>query len=620
VKQIGDQHGELGKRGTGEDDPTIPPLVSEHFIVVPISDTFDVDTIFQSERDLSETGPSDTGVAATTSDASGDLPPRDASGPTVPADSSRSSSLESVGASLSVADLIENNVRLQGYEAAAIALRLCRAMARDPAATMQRAVVEPWNVEITDHGEVRVLPGGIGGDPLVMQVGRVLGALLHDSIAPVELRLVASQASFEVPFYSSIEELSQALQYFDAPAESEAIRAAFHRGLEAKFSFSADPRPPEAAVPLLVGPYRPAQRTMPARSTVPPPRHSGGFRLAALVAAVLLPLAAALLIPARRRPSEQPIWPTGEQQGLPPPRPLTEARSQRPLTSPPPAAKAIAPQPGALTARDMKASVPHDRVRPTGRIPPTPPATHPATVGGLEAPAAIDVARSRWAVESGDALELAERRASALLASGLGHEAAHAFDSIVMRSPLHRLDSTRSSPEALAALRSSKRVLLPALARRHYEEARTAFNSGDFNRAISEGESASTLLNDDDLDAAPGDLRAAVTDVVALASAARVSVEERIYTIADPDITPPAPLGRQLPATRPPGTSSPTGRLEILVGRAGRVETVKLYTPSNGYHDRMIVSAAKAWHYKPALKNGKPVRFNLVMLINLPQS
>jgi hypothetical protein len=223
-------------------------------------------------------------------------------------------------------------------------------------------------------------------------------------------------------------------------------------------------------------------------------------------------------------------------------------------------------------------------------------------------------------VESGDALELAERRASALLASGLVDEAAIAFDSIVMRSPLHRLDSTRSTPEALAALRSSKRVLLPALAQRHYEEARTAFNAGDFNRAISEGETASALLNDDDLGAVPGDLRTAATDVVALASAARASLEERIYTIADPDVTPPTPLGRQLPATRPPAISSPTGRLEILVSRAGRVETVKLYTPSNGYHDRMIVSAAKAWHYKPALKNGKPVRFNLVLLINLPQS
>jgi hypothetical protein len=34
----------------------------------------------------------------------------------------------------------------------------------------------------------------------------------------------------------------------------------------------------------------------------------------------------------------------------------------------------------------------------------------------------------------------------------------------------------------------------------------------------------------------------------------------------------------------------------------------------------MIVSAAKAWRYRPALKDGKPVRFRLVTSINLPEN
>jgi len=48
------------------------------------------------------------------------------------------------------------------------------------------------------------------------------------------------------------------------------------------------------------------------------------------------------------------------------------------------------------------------------------------------------------------------------------------------------------------------------------------------------------------------------------------------------------------------------------------VETVKLDTPVNGYHDRMIVSAAKAWHYRPAMRKGRPVRYSMVMSITLP--
>ena len=120
-------------------------------------------------------------------------------------------------------------------------------MSRDPGANVHRSLVEPWNVEITDAGEVQVLPGGSSSDPLVKQVGRVLRVLLQDSIAPGELRLVASQASFDVPVYSSVDELSAALRRFERPGDSESvIRAAFNRGLEAKYSGLP---PPERVAP-----------------------------------------------------------------------------------------------------------------------------------------------------------------------------------------------------------------------------------------------------------------------------------------------------------------------------------------------------------------------------------
>jgi hypothetical protein len=56
------------------------------------------------------------------------------------------------------------------------------------------------------------------------------------------------------------------------------------------------------------------------------------------------------------------------------------------------------------------------------------------------------------------------------------------------------------------------------------------------------------------------------------------------------------------------------------VGRLGDVEVVKLYTPLNRYHERMIVSAVKAWRFQPATKDGRPIRFRLTMTINLPES
>jgi len=62
------------------------------------------------------------------------------------------------------------------------------------------------------------------------------------------------------------------------------------------------------------------------------------------------------------------------------------------------------------------------------------------------------------------------------------------------------------------------------------------------------------------------------------------------------------------------------GTLEMIVGKDGTVEFVKLHTPLNRYHERMIVSAAKAWLYRPATKGGRPVRYRLTVTINLPEN
>jgi len=58
----------------------------------------------------------------------------------------------------------------------------------------------------------------------------------------------------------------------------------------------------------------------------------------------------------------------------------------------------------------------------------------------------------------------------------------------------------------------------------------------------------------------------------------------------------------------------------MVIGRNGLVEIVKLHTPLNRYHERMIVSAAKAWRYLPATKNGEPVRFRMFLAVNLPEN
>jgi hypothetical protein len=76
----------------------------------------------------------------------------------------------------------------------------------------------------------------------------------------------------------------------------------------------------------------------------------------------------------------------------------------------------------------------------------------------------------------------------------------------------------------------------------------------------------------------------------------------------------PARLTRsQLP--KEPAGGADTGYFDIVVDEAGDVEFVKLISPRRRYEERMLVAAAKAWKFEPALLNGQPVKYRLRMPI-----
>ena len=56
-----------------------------------------------------------------------------------------------------------------------------------------------------------MLSGQTSSDPLVIQVGRLLRTMLMGKEAPPELRLLLSQATFELPIFESIEDVDRAL-------------------------------------------------------------------------------------------------------------------------------------------------------------------------------------------------------------------------------------------------------------------------------------------------------------------------------------------------------------------------------------------------------------------------
>lgn len=676
----------------GAPDPRrdVETILARHFIVLPPAVQFDINEEFLSEEELShpEPGPAaDLAVEPAEQEPPAPLAPPEpvleaelpadryeasppsvyptppwsdvswASAPTVdppPASPVVSDVDDSDAASpsLSIAELLENSVAVDWSEAVAIARRVCQALARDPAAGAHLCLVDPRHIEITQRGDVRVLTDEPGSDPHVKQVGRILRALLEGRAAPVQLRLLASQAAFEVPVFVSVDEFSDALSRFERPDQPDAIRMAFKRGLEAKFATSSHQGRRQASLPAAVIAYAGPVNSISTelfpsrvwRSAPPlrPPRAARSSRWLAVAGSLLLVAAITVLwirvgiedrsgigdqgsgnrnVPISNSASRaSSLPPPAEERSAPPPPVSSEVlpRSNTPDLAPAaPVLVARSPAAPVLVAR-ASSRPPQGGVR---RVVAEP--QHPPDPGFSReiAPVSISPAPvSKPLTLSAESPDAAARQGATLLASGRSEEAQLVFDSIILANPLYQLDAARSTPEARAALEASRRVMLPALARRDYMDARASLDAGDYDRALSEAGRIETMLATYDGGASVAGLRSVVEQLLARAAAVKAREEERVYTDGDEGVIPPAPLSRQLPAAPPPGvTSDAVGTLEMLISQAGEVEAVKLHTPLNRYHERMIVSAAKAWRYTPASKDGKPVRFRLITSINLPE-
>jgi TonB family protein len=94
--------------------------------------------------------------------------------------------------------------------------------------------------------------------------------------------------------------------------------------------------------------------------------------------------------------------------------------------------------------------------------------------------------------------------------------------------------------------------------------------------------------------------------------------DEAVYAPGARDVEPAVLMRPQMPSRSPSTeTLEEIGVLEIIVSATGAVEQVRLISASNRFQDRMIVSAAKAWQFEPAMKNGQPVRYRTRIRITL---
>jgi hypothetical protein len=78
----------------------------------------------------------------------------------------------------------------------------------------------------------------------------------------------------------------------------------------------------------------------------------------------------------------------------------------------------------------------------------------------------------------------------------------------------------------------------------------------------------------------------------------------------------PEAVEPRLPHELPPDIKSDQlGRIELVVAVDGSVESVKLLGPPRNVKDALFLSVAKAWQFRPALKDGVPVRYRKIIWI-----
>lgn len=92
---------------------------------------------------------------------------------------------------------------------------------------------------------------------------------------------------------------------------------------------------------------------------------------------------------------------------------------------------------------------------------------------------------------------------------------------------------------------------------------------------------------------------------------------EPIYSSASSGVRPPVPISA-LPSFVGNGTLDPTGIIELLINEEGRVVHVQLVSEPTRVQPMMLLSAAKTWTFRPALRDGRPVTFR--MRIKVPST
>ena len=121
--------------------------------------------------------------------------------------------------------------------------------------------------------------------------------------------------------------------------------------------------------------------------------------------------------------------------------------------------------------------------------------------------------------------------------------------------------------------------------------------------------SASDLLNRTDASSGAAN---APAEAFSIGDETSVGIDETIYSAQDRDVIPPQ-TSEPLPSPTFSEWTTRTNSMEVIVSETGNVERVRMLTPPQRMPDVLELSRAKVWKFTPAMKNGRPVRYRLLL-------
>jgi TonB family protein len=240
---------------------------------------------------------------------------------------------------------------------------------------------------------------------------------------------------------------------------------------------------------------------------------------------------------------------------------------------------------------------------------------------------------------SEDVPAVEQYRALCLLALGRSTEAEDAIAAVVSAAPAYSPPGSDVSPRVRTAFSEVRRRVLPNIIQQKYAEAKAAYDRKAYD--VASEAFAQVLKSLTDPDVAPmatqpplSDLRTlaqgfldlSATAVAAMATpppapepapSPAAPAPPRIYTVTDANVVPPAIVRQTLPPFHRKPLAPMQGVVEVVISETGEVETATIRMPIDPVYDNQALNASRGWRYKPATREGVPVKFRKLVQIRI---